>query len=344
MKKAVLSFAIGLIATLSASAQELVITLTHGEQNTSYYGVDAFKKAMDAAANGDLITLSPGIFHGSTINKSVTIRGNGVDGDGATIIDTDTDINKVAIENDPGLNIQGINFTAGLHFYYRYDTENVVISKCDMAKFYCEYKYSGFPYYGCARNINVINCRIKEQMLVRNNSDFNFVNCLLCNMAYENYSDSHHVSYENCVILFTDKNQIFSTDKKLNFAARNSIIITDGTTESFQNAPNLDHCIVTGTAGEMPNLFDKCVAVDCQYLPVTSVFKTMTDITKYVDDTYELTDSVAAIAGTNGTQLGIYGGYLPYNSTVSYPQFSTFNVAEKAEAGKLNVDIKVVNE
>ena len=41
----------------------------------------------------------------------------------------------------------------------------------------------------------------------------------------------------------------------------------------------------------------------------------------------------------DGNLLGIYNGEVPYTSTVTYPHFTTFNVAEKAVDGKLSVEV-----
>lgn len=71
-------------AALGVMAQtSLVATLTHAGVTTEYYGEKAFVTAVEASVDGDLITLSEGLFTGPTINKSLNIRGNGV---GSTVI------------------------------------------------------------------------------------------------------------------------------------------------------------------------------------------------------------------------------------------------------------------
>ena len=59
--------------------------------------------------------------------------------------------------------------------------------------------------------------------------------------------------------------------------------------------------------------------------------------------TFELTEEAKTkYLGTDGTEVGIYGGLLPYNSTPSYPQITKMNVANKTTAdGKLSVEIEV---
>ena len=61
------------------------------------------------------------------------------------------------------------------------------------------------------------------------------------------------------------------------------------------------------------------------------------------DNEYKLTEAAKGlIKGTDGTEVGIYGGNLPYAPTPTNPQISKFNVAAKTTAdGKLSVDIEV---
>ena len=62
--------------------------------------------------------------------------------------------------------------------------------------------------------------------------------------------------------------------------------------------------------------------------------------------TFELQDSIATkILGTDGKQVGIYGGTFPFDPYVRHPYIRKCNVASKStEDGKLSVDIEVVSE
>ena len=72
------------------------------------------------------------------------------------------------------------------------------------------------------------------------------------------------------------------------------------------------------------------------------MFKSFTG--SYSDNqTFELTDAAKAkYLGTDGTEVGMHGGVLPYDTTPSYPQITKMNVASKTTAdGKLSVEIEV---
>ena len=58
---------------------------------------------------------------------------------------------------------------------------------------------------------------------------------------------------------------------------------------------------------------------------------------------FELTDEAKKnYKGNDGTEIGIYGGNLPYSARILSPQITKCNVAAKTTAdGKLSVDIEV---
>ena len=58
---------------------------------------------------------------------------------------------------------------------------------------------------------------------------------------------------------------------------------------------------------------------------------------------YKLTDQNRdVLKATDGGEIGIYGGSLPYSAIPTNPQITKFNVASKTTAdGKLSVDIEV---
>ncbi len=75
MKK-ILFFLSLMLISVNALADGLTATLQQGDKMTPFYGVDAFKQAYEAASDGDVITLSSGVFNTITeVKKSITIIG-----------------------------------------------------------------------------------------------------------------------------------------------------------------------------------------------------------------------------------------------------------------------------
>lgn len=74
-------------------------------------------------------------------------------------------------------------------------------------------------------------------------------------------------------------------------------------------------------------------------------FKTYTGASlNYLDSqNFQLTEAAKTqYLGMDGTEVGIYGGSLPFDPVPSNPQITKCNVAAKSTAdGKLSVDIEV---
>lgn len=78
MKKVLFSLVMVCVAISSAKAQDVLLaTLQKGETTQYFYGSNAFKEAMEAAENGNTITLGAGTYNATDITKAVSIYGNG---------------------------------------------------------------------------------------------------------------------------------------------------------------------------------------------------------------------------------------------------------------------------
>ena len=74
----------------------------------------------------------------------------------------------------------------------------------------------------------------------------------------------------------------------------------------------------------------------------SSVFKSFNGTYTDLQD-FELVDDIkTSFKGTDGTQVGIHGGSLPFSPATTNPQITKCNVASRSTAdGKLSVDIEV---
>ena len=75
------------------------------------------------------------------------------------------------------------------------------------------------------------------------------------------------------------------------------------------------------------------------------VFETFVG-TVFYDNLYQLKEEVnTSLLGNDGTEVGIYGGMLPYNPRPSYMRIKHCNVAPRSTVdGKLSVDIEVLTD
>ena len=103
MRKFFLSLVMMLVASVftnNAFAQgTLLATLNHEGTISTFYGSQAWKNAHNAAANGDVITLSSGTFASTDITKAITVRGAGMG------IDTTSNVEPTIFMGDFAINI-----------------------------------------------------------------------------------------------------------------------------------------------------------------------------------------------------------------------------------------------
>jgi hypothetical protein len=100
-----------------------------------------------------------------------------------------------------------------------------------------------------------------------------------------------------------------------------------------------------------PDMFEYIVAAYGTEVGITNktvsnfsdIFKTFTGSNDSEFEDYKLTSAAASTyLGDNGTQVGIYGGSMPFNPMVNNPFITKCTVAEKSTPqGKLSVDIEV---
>lgn len=324
MKKFFLSFVLSLCAGLTALAQNaLLATLSHDGTVSTFYGAGALQEAHTAAVDGDVITLSSGTFDSVDITKAITLRGAGMEVDSQrgtfpTIISGSFSIN-VSDTLSHRLTIEGIynNYTASV----RGTLKNAMILKS-------RFKTWDYTNNGVMKDVSFIHCKIMGNLYAYTGSSFSCVGCCLSgNNSYVNV-----VECTNCI--FMGRLDSWSNATLVNCIMNGSY--TTGSTSGTK----MYNCVAYGAAtkffGNVPNSTNKVVA------DASALFKTYTG-TADDNTNFELTESAAATyLGTDGTQVGIYGGSLPFDATPTNPQITKCNVAAKSTAdGKLSVDITV---
>lgn len=334
--KRLLTFALTLLFGLGAThlfaQSSMLATLSHDGEITTFYGATALKEAHNAATAGDVINLSSGSFVAVDITKPLTIRGAGmtlneITQTEPTVITGNFDIN---IPNDATgrLTLEGLYHNHTIH--YINTLTNATFIKCRFK----EFRYGN---YASLKNVTFIHCRLintssSSSIDLYQNSSASMVNCIV--MFPSSYSSStSNFEFQNCIVYSHYWNSnIYSS--------------------SFRN------CILLGNSGTMDrsNMAYNCIGIDT----AADVFKNIPNSTNksavgwdvftttkdgWPDDNtdYILTETAkTTYKGTDGTEVGIYGGNLPYDPTPSNPQITKFNVASKSIAdGKLSVDITV---
>lgn len=325
MKKFIVLFValVAMFATTAKAQSSLLATLNHEGTISTFYGTNALIQAHAAAADGDVITLSSGTFQSVNITKAVTLRGAGM------VLDAATQTEPTVLANEFSINISD-ETTQRLTIEGIYTNQTVTINKLKNAMFLKDrFRYFSFPGSAYGKDLTFIHCRITESYYGTNysNNSAVFQNCIVRGMNGKNYI------FNNCLFL---ANTNTSNSHCGNSEYRNCIILNSGSINSTSTYYNNLYCKFSGSYSfNVPNNTNVEVAKDNEAIK---------NLFGYSDDNeYKLTEAAKAlIKGTDGTEVGIYGGSLPYDPTPTNPQISKFNVAAKTTAdGKLSVDIEV---
>lgn len=336
MKKLFLSLVAAIVAATASYAQNtLVATLSHGEDITMFYGTNALKNAMNAAQSGDVINLSGGGFQATNITKAVTLRGTGIDVAAPTYINGDFTIN-IPSDDTNRLSMEGVRCTGSITMKGTFN--NPYFVKSHFYNFY----YNDNP---IIKNAMFANCRITNKYLLNGASTVQFINSYVSGFTNGDQTNTA-ASFINCLIkpqsYYLNAYSQYRPENIINSQLLNCIIFTDS---SFPQSNQLPASSIATNCVSITfdNLFGTQTANTCNSTATfAQLFKDFTGA--YSDSqTFELTDEASATyLGNDGTEVGLYGGMLPYTSTPSYPQITKMNVANKATAdGKLSVEIEV---
>lgn len=351
MKKLFLSLIVTALGALGMYAQdEFIATLNHGSELSTFFGENALAQACEAAENGDVITLSPGVFLGCSMDKAITLRGAGY-------------------KPMAGNNYVPTQITGGLTVYPSSKAGSAFEMEC--LEVLCKVKIIGdslapvrlnkclfqeaVQTYGISMNAHscIFNARLQANgstsyagdymgLGTAKNTTLNCNNCVM-RQVYANGLDTFYnkigkIRACNCILLpFKNGSLEYSV-------IINSIILG--------GYPVLKGCSVVNCIGINTNNTDDLFAMvdnpgnqmvegygDTAF---SEVFKTWKNENFSSYETYELTDEAAArYLGDDGTQVGVYGGASPFNVNPTTPQVTKFSVNSTTENGQLKVKINV---
>lgn len=302
------------------SAQEQLAVLRHNDSTSVFYGQTAFVQAYTAAANGDIITLSDGTFTTpSNIQKGITVRGNGAVADTARKSFGTYFRNRFYLDQLYGLQFsaEGIYFD---EFYARY-SYNIKLTRCYIDNF--SFQDGG---------VQATNCIIRNNIYGTSSRNNTYINCVLLGSSYLPY----YATCNNCIILGIGDNAggVYGP-------YNNCIIMRNGTSNDTILYGIINNSVLIGFTGVSHSAASGNVVMSRSDVFENWVGASLIDLEKYV-----LKSSVSdSIQGIDGTEVGIFGGFMPFDWRPSYNIFKRFNVANRTTAdGKLSVDIEVISE
>lgn len=305
---------------------ELAATLHHASSGSTsvYYGMNALAQAYNKSVNGDVITLSSGVFTSCDIAKSITIRGAGMQTDSTNNI-LPTVINGT-FEVGDNVTIEGIlhrgTLTVGL--YGRETVKKVSFIKCCLSDMISS-KYNKFIYGESyvdseADSVSIAQCVIKGDFSV--NGKVNFYNSVI-----HHFLERRKSFFLNCLV---------HVEMPSSSEFYNSVVISK---YALNNTVYLSHCLGVGydifryLEPEIAGLNWTASAPEEVFQDYNADFG--------VKQSFSLKQTYQYL-GTDSTTIGIYGGAAPFTPYTEVPKIKKFHVANKSTAeGKLSVDIEV---
>lgn len=338
MKKILLSLVATLVATVSF-AQNQIATLSHGDEINTFYGPSSFNSAMKVAEHGDIITLSSGQFSATNITKAVTLRGAGMvelnDSIGfhaPTVIQGSLNI-SIADSVQNKLAIDGVKFANEV--FFQGTLKNPIFTKCNIYSLL--YSGSGSS-SGKIRNAILINCRVRNTLHIYDNSTVTCINSIVTNPICHYSNVNTTFEFDNCILTGV----INSTSSSLDYSTFKNCYICYNTSSSSKR-PLSAPCIITNCYSNYSDAFKNSINTTNKIVVESDMFKSYSGGSWGDSQKFVLKDDAAAkYLGEDGTQMGIYGGNMPYEERISMPYITKCNVAGKSTAdGKLSVDIQV---
>ena len=194
-------------ATATYAQSSMLATLSHEGNISTFYGASALKEAYNAAANGDVITLSSGSFNAVKLEEAVTIRGAGMGIDNLaqvepTVITGDFEI-AIPETVTERLTIEGI-----------YHNHTITVTNLKNGTFLKDRFYKIQPTGYPIKNLTMIHCKVVEELWLETNSSVSCVNCYInkpagyqLNFEFVNcvlnknntWNEIHNSSFKNCI-------------------------------------------------------------------------------------------------------------------------------------------------
>jgi hypothetical protein len=330
MKRTILSLVAMLVATASFAQNTVVASLSHGEEVSYFYGSSALIDAVAAAVSGDVISLSGGTFKAVNITKAITLRGAGINSAEPTYIINDFNI-EVPADDANRFTMEGIRCQNKMNVTGTFD--NPLFLKCQF-----NVVQNGTS-TDAVTNIMFVNCHIIGSIRVGGDNSVNFINSFVTTIEKK---QNGVISATNCILYQRGLGDLTQSQWY------NCIFFCTNYSESYLPSDAVvRNCIYPYYNGNnyTDDIFRSIISHPgtAMFNSLEETFKTFTGKNYSVDETFELTDAAkAAYLGTDGKEVGLYGGPMPYNLDLSYPLISTMTVDKQTDdKGQLGVTIEV---
>ncbi len=291
---------IALCYAVVANAQdtsEYTAVLQHGNDASVYTGSTAFQQAYEAAADGDVIVLSEGVFIPVTrIEKSLKIYGAGFERVAATNTAVTAFTGHVFVGKADavleGFHLEGVKVMGTLQFDY--EMKDVNIRKCYVTE-HIRFKKN-------IEKVGVKQCRIEGSILGETSvvaTGLLIANCYINGNARD-FSYDSFVHIDHCYILQYGSGDTAKTIITNTIIGANSFYSACG----VANYSTAQNCIVVNGAGSFPSSVSYG---NCPRVNLANIFADGENAEYSETRTFELKDPTTYTGG-DGTSIGPAGG------------------------------------
>lgn len=357
MKKLFFSLVLAFMALMNVDAQDVQLaTLQKTDGLQVFYGADAFKEAMEAADNGDVITLTAGSFNATTITKAVSIYGAGYEMDakmgnsetGETIDELPKYPTRLVGDFNIAINLVNEQPVEGLYMEGIYSDNSIMVGSKLVAASFVKCRFQNFAFWKDtntmieSKNCSFSQCRIAYWFEPGNSQQMVLTNCIV-NLLGRN---------PNVSSMYIKNTIIYALMAQWRGIIKDSIVLgvrdCDTSFHSVGAGTVAMHsdCSVYHTLFYPKVALNNVVTKDGNWLLenkelTTLLFGTYMEI--YTEkSTYELTDEAkTTYLGTDGKEIGLYGGANPFSPILTIPRVVKKDIAAQTADGKLKVNIKV---
>lgn len=329
---------LGLLPTGVTHAQDTgLATLEHNGSISVFYGAKALAQAVDAAVDGDVVTLSAFMFNAVDITKRISIYGAGAVTDSLglrfpTVVNGDFKI-EMAHNSNYSFIIEGIYFS----------NNTITIGDSLINANFNKCRFYNLSIDGASTELLFNSCRFIGDLKLGNQCDNIFVNNSVIRSLCGPTTNSVGLLVQNCVCLMD-----YTRFQKNIANFRNTVLGKNSTSDATLNRNAVtSYCVMcndTDNEGGSARYnsdgtnFNSVGPISNSELYGKSIYGLDFD-----NDMFILTDDAAAkYLGQDGTQVGIHGGSFPFSDVPQIPQITKRDIAVKtSNDGKLDVDIKV---
>lgn len=330
-------FAISLVLSTFTMFAQQKVALHHNGISTMFGGANPFVDAYNAALTGDTLYLPGGnISYPSTIDKGLFIIGVGYHPDSTTAtLPTVLSGDLTISQNADKLHLEGFLLNGSIAFSNNHKVDSVILKRCKFTSL----TYAGNRSAACENN-EIIECVMTGNVDLSNLKTSLISNCIINGSI----SNGLNMGISNNLILYNYGSSSYFYDTFTNIDA--SLINNNIVFRTYLN--NVHYLSESNTF--IKNIFAVIPAIGLNTF--TDNYNSVDFSTLFVNQSGYVFDYLhdyhlvnpSSYLGTDGTQVGIYGGFYPFKggSVPVNPHIQLKNIpTHTTNSGELNIQIQV---